>query len=808
MALGFQDCCNEYSFFYLDSTPAYVTEFEFYSIQTAQGFTLCGKYREVPTLNYTPPTYTLVEMTEYENCDNCIAANPCPVDELILSNQFIQGSVAEGQDCNFTTIIQMVVEPLLINPTEFNSNDGRVAFNIVGGTQPYIFYDTDTQQVLPVIQVGDLYIVYDNVPEGSYLITITDSNGDFTVSQEYFLDAPPSPPTVICAPTNATFFGANDGSINLNISEGTPPYTVIYQGGIIELPLTGLFAGNYNFQIQDQNFTIPITCEITEPVETNFPNELCLNFVFCSNTIRLNFSRQGPLYNFRPQYNAVYPQLFGLTQMTIRYEISSNRWETTTETCNPANIQFVNPPGNCNYGNNQVKFVANPSSQPSTLWSGSAGMVQGLVANVGSFFCPPTAIFVSATDYCAGPPAILSSVVVAANGGSGPPYTYSYSTGGGVYIDSFTPLLSLAGGNYSLRVTDSDGNQSSPINFTVPTRVFRLEVNQTPPTYNSCAIYRRNFSGQVTGDLQDGESRTANFEADLYFDFLPFPDDVSFEAQFRVSFDVVSTAGGPGYTNPQDYQKTRLEVYEAYVLNDGTRTNFMENPVESSFQPTGIPLTNFVAGTNINYGVNAGGWYTERNTDNCGTGIIRTSPNYWKDCDNLANFGSLNEGDLVGINWYQGVDYKGSFVTINKNTKMAIKLRFTVELFAPKYSPPVINEAGPSALIPTSYTPLGASKLNTPNTPPLNTFNPGSIIGYTIFISNVRNRQGCFQILTLVGGGTYSPIAYMDYQSYKYSIIRSVGPAPADLGLITQPTQAVLRPAVGSCGATPPSWAL
>jgi len=808
MALGFQDCCNEYSFFYLDSTPAYVTEFEVYSIQTAQGFTLCGKYREVPTLNYTPPTYTLVEMTEYENCDTCIDDNPCPVDELILSNQFIQGSVAEGQDCNFTTIIQMVVEPLLINPTEFNSNDGRVAFNIVGGTQPYIFYNTDTQQVLPVNQNGSLYVVYDNVPEGSYFITVTDSNGDFSVSQEYFLDAPPSPPTVICAPTNATFFGANDGSINLNISEGTPPYTVIYQGGIIELPLTGLFAGNYNFQIQDQNFTIPITCEITEPVETNFPNELCLNFVFCSNTTRLNFSRQGPLYNFRPQYNAVYPQLFGLTQMTIRYEISSNRWETTTETCNPANIQFVNPPGNCNYGNNQVKFVANPSSQPSTLWSGSAGMVQGLVANVGSFFCPPTAIFVSATDYCAGPPPILSSVVVAANGGSGPPYTYSYSTGGGVYIDSFTPLLSLAGGNYSLRVTDSDGSQSAPINFTVPTRVFTID-SSSPGNFNVCAIYNRTYSGIVAQPIVNGEFQQCVFEASYFIDFLPLDDETSFFTKIKIDFSLDTTAGSQNDNDPRRFQEFTFTIPDAYVINNGVVTNFMTNP-----QSLELNSSVELLGSGNIFGVNSNKFFTGYQTDNCpgNPNIIRYA-NAWKSCsvpyDNLKPLQETTvTNDTVfngeGMTWSTNHSYKGDLIFIDKNTKIAIKVRFLQKNYRPKYIPPIKLRTGPGTLQPLYYTPQGQSLLDEPNTTQSFYNTQDQLKNLKISFSDVNQPTGCITFPPSVGGSLLSgpKLVYFNFVN-----LTNTNGAPATGPFLENPTFVDIYPPVNSC-SVPPSWAL
>jgi hypothetical protein len=442
-------------------------------------------------------------------------------------------------------------------------------------------------------------------------------------------------------------------------------------------------------------------------------------------------------------------------------------------------------------------------------------MVGGIVANVGSGLCQPTAKFVSATDYCVGPPARLSSVIVAANGGGGPPYTYSYSTGGGNYTNSSVPLFNLVGGSYTLRVTDSLGVNSPPVNFTVPTNNFLLDIGSPTPTFNVCGNFRRNYSGQVTQNLQEGEIRRCAYEGDVYVDFLPFPDDLSFQSNIVVRLQFKSRAGGPGYTNPNEYQDLRIEIYEAYVLNDGVRTNFMTSPTVDNY-----PMTPQIFGTGQLFGINAGDWERfngRKRADNCNVGgptLLRESPNWWKDCNILENFGSLEETDRVGYEWQQTITYKGSQITFNKNSKLAIKFRINHELRAPIYAPPILNKTGPDVILPSSYTPAGAALLDTPNnTPPIKYFFPDCRFDWEIAISNqITNSTGCFT--TQIGSiGIDDPgvaqiilntLATHAKGGAGITLSSSLGPAPTSLSVAAadKPQNNSCSPSVG------PLWAL
>ena len=63
-----------------------------------------------------------------------------------------------------------------------------------------------------------------------------------------------------------TVFGANNGILDLDIFDGTPPYTVELTGTTITLPLNNLGPGTYPVVITDSSGdTFNISCEIIEP---------------------------------------------------------------------------------------------------------------------------------------------------------------------------------------------------------------------------------------------------------------------------------------------------------------------------------------------------------------------------------------------------------------------------------------------------------------------------------------------------------------------------------------------------------------
>lgn len=489
MALGFQDCCNTSNYFYLNGIPATVSEFEVYYIETTQGEKFCASYVNVPTLNYSPPTYDLNVMTQQVNCETCIGSYPCPTEETIFLTQFGSGSIATGTDCYIKTIFPMFVECRPTNPSALNLYDGQVSLYITGGTTPYVFYSAGTNNVIGPnsLPQGNIFTVFPNATQGTYSITIYDKYGDFIETINCVLDAAPSELGVNCTPTDVSIYGENDGQLNVQAFGGTPPYIYIYNGSEVTLPVTGLTAGIYTLTVNDSGEgddlqTITVNCEITEPEEIIYPDDLCLQFNVCGTNFNLNFSVTGQLNN-RPLYTLNNPTTIGVTSMTLSY--GTNGWSTNTQVIT-STPQFGTA---CNIPNsNTISFKSSTpfAEQPTGVWNGF-GLFANQIGNVSEGLCvnnqPSVQVINQTNASCTNN---VGNVTLQANGGSGAPYTYYLNN-----IPQNGPTISnLIQGTYSAYVIDSSGFESDPINFTI--------TQQQP------SIISMNFSSTLEDEILDG----------------------------------------------------------------------------------------------------------------------------------------------------------------------------------------------------------------------------------------------------------------------------------------------------------------
>jgi len=314
MALGFQDCCNINSYFYLSDNPTFVSQNEVYFIITDDGNTFCAQYVNVPSLNYLPPTYSVLEMTQFTSCSTCLNYNPCPTVNPI--NQIGGGAVIAVNDCVCKTQFPLEVSCYTVNPTIPNPSGGIVGLTFGGGVPPYKLYK----------YVGGNYIqnstsstpqtnspIYSNVVGGEYLMKLIDGN-----QQEVFLACTISTPaqllTATFAKTNVNFYGASNGSVTFTLGGGTPPYFVTYNSTTTQLDnnsysLSNLAAGTYTFQFSDSgegsNYqqTTPTNVVITQPQELTWPNYLCLSISYCNSALQLFFNKTTQYQNLRPKYS-------------------------------------------------------------------------------------------------------------------------------------------------------------------------------------------------------------------------------------------------------------------------------------------------------------------------------------------------------------------------------------------------------------------------------------------------------------------------------------------------------------------------
>ncbi len=167
----------------------------------------------------------------------------------------------------------------------YGSNDASIKFNIAGGTKPY-------QILWNNLGSGTFQ---DNLSPGDYTVTAIDSLGcsqtaKVTISESQFSINP--------AITPVTCFGANDGSINLNISGGVPPVSISWDDD----PAAGnvrnrLNPGTYNVTLMDgtsctftkkfiilEPLKLESTASITDAFGCNTPNSGSVNLLVTGGT--------------------------------------------------------------------------------------------------------------------------------------------------------------------------------------------------------------------------------------------------------------------------------------------------------------------------------------------------------------------------------------------------------------------------------------------------------------------------------------------------------------------------------------------
>jgi hypothetical protein len=649
MALGFQDCCNSASYFYLNGIPATVSEFETYYIITSQGENFCASYVDVPALNYRPPTYNLLQMTEYNDCDDCKTSNSytCPTSESILINQVGAGSVAVS-DCRIVTIMQLDVECLSVNPTVAGGTNGSVSLYVSGGTPPYFFFSAGTSNALGVNQSeNNIFPIFDNLPEGTYNIDITDSTNDFIITTSCVLDNAPPELVVSCVSVPATRNGASNGSINLNVAGGIPPYTFTYLGSNVTLPLSNLVGGYYTITVTDSGTggdlqTTTIICNVSEPPPITYPEYLCLKFTICSTVFTLEFERDETDINLHASYSCFNPQFFGLSNLTLFY--GDNGWTTSTETI--IFPIFFNAPCGVSYEGQifSLRSVTNTSNQPSGAWTANSGALVGVTPIVVTDgLCVPVAVFISAQPYCTLTPDILAGVVVAANGGL-PPYSWNvYNNFLNQVNNDF--VFYLPGGSYTLVVTDSLGQQSDPVSFTVET-VNGVDVLFGLEPCGNFTYLTQNISGTNDGSPQIVAGEMIQLGSSIYSfsDFSYLPNGSQFTGRIKISLFSIFQSG-QGDNQPSSNNIVLNPIFTQTNLNtNGVSTNFLTNITR---QDVSLPYPSF-NGTN-------GTWYNYAQGSLC--------------CPNPSQ---------EGLKWQQGVIWRSNTLTFNNTSSITLNLSLTM----------------------------------------------------------------------------------------------------------------------------------
>lgn len=265
-----------------------------------------------------------------------------------------------------------------------------------------------------------------NLPAGIYAYTVSDANGCFVQRQDT-IRQPATALTATSSHTDVTCYGANNGTVTVNVSGGTPPYTFL--GNPVpagSTTISNLTPNTYAGSVIDSNgCNVPLTETIVQP---------------------------------------------GIQSLTV---------DSTDNPCAGAlqgsvSANFVNATGN-------VTYNWNPGGvQPATISNLASGIYNVTATDANNCSLTGTTIIneppapvmtVTASDaLCFG---ANGSATANPTGGNGPfSYTWSNNAGGN------TATVSPPAGNYNVSATDANGcNQTASFTINEPTQLVSSETH-------------------------------------------------------------------------------------------------------------------------------------------------------------------------------------------------------------------------------------------------------------------------------------------------------------------------------------------
>ena len=474
MAYGFQNTCDTDEYFYLDNVPGYVSVNEFFYIETLEGEDFCGKYVNIPEVDYQILTYTLLGMTAQTNANTCQQINPCPT--VLINFPTNTGVPTNVNECLCLTEYPLGVECVVPNVTPQTPNV-TVNLKISGGTAPYTIYSANTSNQLGTVSVnGGTSQINTTRPSGTYCFDVY----DFYQTKVSHCCTVGTASTLLSASyiktnTNQCY---NSGSVTVNINGGTPPYTV-YRNGVSQgetTQFTGLGTTSTNtFYVTDSSTPMQQTSLSSQNITVTtitYPAQICMSFILCGQQFNLSFSKSQTA-NCPPAYICSNPEDVGSNGFFLTGDTTTNAWGTTQIEVNSSQM---NLPDNCDLSSSTGRFVKTSASQQAAgVYTGEGPFAQATNINVTNGICqnPPT-FTTTVQNTCAGS---SSGVITVVPQGGTPPYTVVFNN---IEYPTQTIFNNLAAGSYTISVLDSLNLESSSsiVNVTASSSVPMTQITQ------------------------------------------------------------------------------------------------------------------------------------------------------------------------------------------------------------------------------------------------------------------------------------------------------------------------------------------
>ncbi|MDX1279263.1 SprB repeat-containing protein, partial [Oceanihabitans sediminis] len=345
--------------------------------------------------------------------------------------------------------------------------EGSVNLSVTGGTAPYSYNWSN----------GETTEDLSNIPAGTYNVTITDDNGCTTtnsvnINEPDALASSLTSEDVLCN-------GQAEGSVNLSVTGGTPPYSYNWSNGATTEDLSNIPAGTYNVTVTDDN-----GCTTTNSVTINEPDALASSLtsedVLCNGqaegSVNLTVTGGTPPYSYNWSNGETTEDLSNIPAGTYNVTITDDNGCITTNSvtinepdalassltsedvlCNgqaegSVNLSITggNPPYSYNWSNGET--TEDLSNIPAGTYNVTITDDNGCTTTNSVTINEPDALASSLTSedvLCNGQ--AEGSVNLTVTGGTAP-YSYNWSNG-----ETTEDLNNIPAGTYNVTITDDNG---------------------------------------------------------------------------------------------------------------------------------------------------------------------------------------------------------------------------------------------------------------------------------------------------------------------------------------------------------------
>jgi len=375
------------------------------------------------------------------------------------------------QSCQVVAPADLSVTGSVVNVNCSGTNPGSVAVTVSGGTGgPYVYLWNN----------GQTGSAATNLSVGTYTVTVTNGSG-CTRSKVFYVSELTFGPVQV---TQASCAGGSNGSVQLYVSGGTPPYSYHWSNGQISPAATGLAAGAYQVTITDASSCFKTgSWQVTSPAAISI-NSILTN-VQCngSTTGKIDLTVTGGTTSYSYFWNVLAsqgqgtPHVSNLYAGTYMVTVTDNNFCTRTQSWSVIQPSALSASGTvvnvtCYGGSSgQASLTGSGGTPPYAYhWSNgsnnqtitglAAGFYAATVTDAGNCsvrtqatISQASGITVSGTVTninCQG--GNTGMITTTVTGGSGGPNTYLWNNG-----QTGSSALNLGYGTYTVTVTNAAG---------------------------------------------------------------------------------------------------------------------------------------------------------------------------------------------------------------------------------------------------------------------------------------------------------------------------------------------------------------